>query len=269
VDVRWEVGQGETLRGEPGTVDLRLAQAPTGPRGSAIVAQLTFLARSDVVVPRDYLPTSDLELIEMAVSTARDRIRDADVPLAAGVLMDAYLAFARGQGESGKLFTTLDKVGMAVLVERTLLHALDVVSAPAETDVMLLALRDVDATLRSAVAAYGEALDKQHGVPILVETLSATDTRGSPLASADNVPGAVDVTLTAASGEPTVLAVETEEEAVTATPLPMPSASSSPVPNASSGVPSPARGIPVALLVALAVAATAGAIAVAWARQPD
>lgn|GEM_PF-5945495 len=215
VDAAWEAGEGAiSLDDAAGVVVLSMPQAPTGPSGDAIVVQLRFEVLDDVVSGRDYLPASEIEQIETAITDAKRFVRQGDSPRAAAVLSDAFVGYLRGKDTPGSLYALLDSQDLAEPLASSLLVALDAASRPAETDVIVVALDDARRRAEATWSDYLRGLAGDSAIPVVLEARSVTDTTGAPLPVAELVPGQVRlvegvVLATAASeaGVPTAMPV--------------------------------------------------------------
>jgi hypothetical protein len=192
VDVAWEEGRGILRRDDAaGRVDFSLPQAPTGPTGDAVLAQLRFEVTGKPVAAADYLPSGEVQAIEAAIDGAMDKIRLGSVPQAATDLTRAYADFVGGRDHPGSLVASLAAHDLAAPLADRLLLAVDLTSQAAETDRIVVALGDLKTLLGTTADAYFERLAGEADIPIALEVLSASDTLGSPLATGDPVPGGI------------------------------------------------------------------------------
>ncbi len=183
VDVTWDVGEGNLVRDDAlGMADLLLPAAPTGPSGTAVLAQLQYEVAPVAVDARAYLPRADWALLEQAVAEAGDAVRLGDVPRAARALARAYFGYVDGRGQPGSLFAVLDGAGLGQPLADKMLAAVDVSSQPAAADVLAATLADLDRVLAATPDAYLASLAPQDAVPVTFEVLAMTDTAGQPLA---------------------------------------------------------------------------------------
>ncbi len=198
VDVVWETGQGSFSRDDAaGRAELRFPQAPTGPSGRAVLAQLQFDLRSADFDPRDYMPEAEIGQLESALDQARDDIRRAAVPSAASRLTDAYARLLEGRDRSGSLYTLLESMGMAEVLAADLLELIDLASQPSissETevpvDLLIQLLGNVERELAAGLQRQDEQLSPSGGIPVTLELISVTDTTGQVIA-AQTSPGLV------------------------------------------------------------------------------
>jgi hypothetical protein len=192
VDSSWTTSPGTSFRDDAaGKVRLSLPPAPTGPSGDVDLLQLRFEVLADRPLAEDYLPAGETAAVERAVAEARRLVREGDVPNAATELEQAYLSFVGGEGQAGSLHDRLARYGLADPLAASLLLALDVASRPAEADVILLALSELDSRASGTWEAYLQSMGGDRGVPISVDVLAVTDTTGDALETLDPEPGLV------------------------------------------------------------------------------
>ncbi len=193
IDVTWDEEQAGVLRRDDaaGRVDMGLPQAPTGPTGNAVLAQMRFEVTGRAAHPRDYLPPGEMEAIDTALDTALDKVRLGSVPQAATDLTRAYAEYVGGRERPGSLYASLARQGLAAPLADRLLLAVDLTSQPAETDRIVVTLGELKALLGSTADAYFEHLAGESDIPIALDVLKATDTLGSPLATGDAVAGGI------------------------------------------------------------------------------
>jgi len=192
VEVTWGAGVGTVRRDDAlGYADLTLPQAPSGPSGNPVLAQVRFQITGSTVDGRAYLPHDELAAIEQAARGGLDNVRRGNTPRAAADLARAYTQFARGRDRPGSLYLALARHGLAEPLADGLLGVLDLTSEPAETDEIVLALSDLGTRLEATLAAYLDQITLDVDIPITLEVLGATDTLGTPLRLLDPVPGGV------------------------------------------------------------------------------
>lgn len=268
LDVEWDVGEGSVVRDDvAGRVDLSLPQAPVGPAGAVVLGQLGFEVLSAAMDPRDYLPADEVMLLETAAGEARRLAARGDTPRAAGALSQAYVAFMAGRGRSDSLYESLAAHGLAAPLAGRLLTTLDLASRPAETDRIVVALRDLEELMTATWSSHIAALGGASGIPIQVVVGSLTDTSGQSLPVAEPLPGLVRLPEGA-------VGVATEPaRGSTATPEPTGRPSVAPTVPPASPIPpvmdatEAAGGLPVPLVAALLLAGVAGVAAVLWADR--
>lgn len=292
VDVTWESGQGSFSRDDSaGRATLRYPQAPTGPSGRAVLAQLQFDVRAAEVGARDYLPADEIEVFESRIDEARDAIRLADVATSARRLTDAYAVFVGGRDLPGSLYGGLAPLGLAEPLAGQLLELVDLASQPAISseavipiDLLVQLLSELDAGLSRALDRFAEAIAPAGTIPVLLELRSATDTRGAPLPAGESLSGRVILSpaslpesiadaqpeatptlpgsLIEALGELTPIAGGVVTGTLGSTTQADPAS-----PGASTGAPDGAPGLPLPLLAVLVLALAAGAVSAYLARR--
>jgi hypothetical protein len=277
VEVGWELGQGSFARDDAaGTVELALPQAPTGPAGDEVVARLLFEVLGGPVEAGDYLPRPEVQALRAAISETREDVRRGDLPTAAAALTRAYASYVGGQGQAGSLYDRLDRVGQATPLADRLLQLVDLTSQPAPTDVIAVALADLDQEMVRAETVYLDAIRRgEQVVPVTLEVLEATDTTGAALAAREAIPGRIRLEGAAGTANVEATAPATPPARLSP-PAPTRAAHSSVTAGAPSAPPTGAAtataghgtgGFPVALVVSLAVACAVGGVAILWADR--
>lgn len=192
VDVSWDVGAGTLVRDdEAGRVDLSLPPAPVGPSGDVILARLRFEVMGDRIDARDYLPRDTVTVLESASASAREWVRAGDTPRASAALASAYAALMAGRGEPDSLYAQLERDGLIEALRLSLLRALELATQPAETDRIVVALREWEARMSATWAAHLAGMGGSQGVPITILVQSMYDTAGGELPVRESLPGLV------------------------------------------------------------------------------
>ena len=288
VDVAWESGQGSFSRDDSsGRATLRYPQAPTGPSGRAVLAQLRLEVLDADVAARDYLPANEIEALESSIGEARDAIRIADVAKAAGRLTDAYSAFVWGINSPGSLYRGLAPLGLADPIAAQLLELVDLSSQPSISsealipiDLLVQLLSELDAGLDAALERFASEIAPAGTIPVLLELVSATDTRGAPIPAGASLPGRVLLAPAALDAPPQAVATPTLPasliEALGAlTPIAGAVVTGTHAATPQDGVAAgssratrvEAPGLPLPLLLALVLALAAGGMAVFLSRR--
>ena len=290
VDVAWDAVEGSVVRYDAaGRVEMDVPPAPIGPSGDVVLGRLVFEVLGGRVDPRDYLPSEELAAIEAGAADARVLTTQGDTPRASDALARAYAVLMKGRDRNGSLYEALHRAGLAAPLAETLLSTLDLVTQPADTDRVFLALRELDERLAATLSAHLAALGGAQGVPVQVDATSMTDTAGTELPIADSVPGLVRLPagmLDVASSRGGVAEVGRWPGAPAATAVggtaparPTPAGAPEPLePRAEGPVAdggnadradrgAPAGGFPLPLVIALIVAACAGVLAVLWSER--
>lgn len=267
-DLRWELGEGTLRRDDAaGTAELTLPQAPSGPEGTAVLAQLAFEILSDRAEAADFLPAEALGPIQEAMPEALEAIRLGNLPAAATTLARAHAGLMQGRGRPGSLYESLAAHGLAEPLAESLLNAVDLATQAVETDRIVVAVDQAEGALADTLEAYQAAAAPAGRLPIGLELRSATDTLGAPIETLPSIPGAILVTggaagdrsptppLGAATTAPAAPIASSPAGGPTATPRPSPAA-----PSAQSGP----SGFPPAALIGLALAFAAGLALIGW-----
>lgn len=274
VDTSWTMAPGSAHRDDAaGQVRLSLPPAPTGPSGDVDLLRLRFEVLPDPPRAADYLPAEETDGLMRTVSDARRLVREGDIPNAALTLERAYLSFVSGADQAGSLYDRLSRYDLAAPVAASLMLALDVTSRPlvdtsqpAEADVILLALSELEVRATGTWEAYLQALGGSDGVPISMDVMAVTDTTGAPLDTLDPAPGLVlrseALAPSASATPPAVDRPVTSAEAAAVIETPALDASLGDEANAGAGTDdsSDDQQFPLALVVAMLVAVGAGLV---------
>jgi hypothetical protein len=192
--VTWDVGEGSLLRDDAaGTVDLALPPAPTGPSGDEVLARLEYEVLAPDYSVEGLLPANQIESLRESIALATDHISQADIPKAASVLTSAYTRYVDGAERPGSLFSLLAAFGLADQLAMRLLIAVDLASQPADVDVTVSAVSMVAQALESTLQQYRVNLGLIADLPVTLEVMELTDTRGDPLPVDRIVPGGVNL----------------------------------------------------------------------------
>lgn len=274
VDTSWTMSPGSARRDDAaGQVRLTLPPAPTGPSGDVELLRLRFEVLPQPPRAADYLPADETDGLMRTVSDARRLVREGDVPNAAIELERAYLSYVNGADQAGSLYDRLSRYDLAAPLAASVMLALDVTSRPlvdtsqpAEADVILLSLSELEGRATGTWEAYLQSLGGSDGVPISTEVLAVSDTTGAPLDTLDPVPGLVlrsEALVPSASATlPAVESPVTSADGAAVIVTPALDASLGAGSNADVGTEdsNSDRQFPVALVVAMLVAVGAGLV---------
>jgi hypothetical protein len=179
----------------------------------------------------------------------------------------AYADFVSGRDRPGSLYQLLDQGGLSEMVADPLLTVVDLASQPADTDVTVAALAVFRQALNGALEQYRLQITQAADIPVTLEVLEVTDTRGEdlPFLEAGNGGILLPEVPEPAPGDPTVppdLLVKLTEEA--GGDAAQEGADSEP---GSTGLPSALAGASASkpLVVALLLGSLVGVAAVLWA----
>lgn len=264
-DLRWELGEGTLRRDDAaGTAELSLPQAPSGPEGTAVLAQLAFEILSDRAEAADFLPAEELGPIQRAMPEALEAIRLGNLPAAATTLARAHAGLMQGRGRPGSLYESLAAHGLAEPLAERLLDAVDLATQAVETDRIVVAVDEAEGALAQTLEAYQAAAAPPGRLPIGLDLRSATDTLGAPIETLPSIPGAIIVTGRAAADRSPTAPLGAATTATVSPIVPSPASSPAATPRSSPASPSGPSGFPPAALIGLALAFAAGLALIGW-----